>query len=406
MKRTWLFVSIILVLFFLSRLYIWTNRPLAFSEIIYSYMPYAHLWASGTKPYLQQWYEYPPATIPLFYIPHVVDMSTRFTQFHLNYLESYRLELLLIDVSIFGILLAALFKLQKKKVFIFVAACYYMLVTARAHDFLYDTMDLAFIAAVTFGVLAPVLFDKWKGKLFSWVGFFLGVALKYVNAPMAAIYFFIERKKLKQTLLLSFLGFLLVWAVPFFLYRSSILVSLVYQNIRGLQIDSAAAIVVRTANVFTKSEHVIEVYKNYEIAGPITNSALQVMKYFFPLSVAVFLLGSLYYLYKHSEQNKHWQMIHFTLGYIFLFCLTGKVLSTPFLIWQIPLLAVYPFKSLRTQLGFYFLSGLMIFTTMARTSNDLISVFPIPLLVGWIRTICFVLLFGWWIWLTIKREST
>lgn len=405
MKRSRLIPLCILLFYIFSRIYIWVERPQAFSEIIYSYMPYAHLWASGTKPYLEQWYEYPPATIPVFYIPHMIDMATRFKVIHLNYLDAYRGELLLWDIGLFTLVWLSLRKLKVRTSMVWIALLYYIIVTTKAHDFIYDTMDLTFATAMTLGVAAPLLLSGITGATGSWFGFFLATCLKYVNAPLAPLYALIERKNIKQTIIAGTIGFLLVWALPLALFRSSILVSLVYQNIRGIQIDSAPAIVLRTANVFTKSEHVIEVYKNYEIAGPLTDKAKVVMKYFFPAAVALFLLGSAVYIWRHPALNAHWLRIYFTVGYILVFFLTGKVLSTPFLIWQIPLFALYPFKKMKHQLVFLFISAISIFATMTRTSDNAIFNFPIPLIMGWIRTLSFVSLFILWLKLGIEHTQ-
>jgi hypothetical protein len=181
-------------------------------------------------------------------------------------------------------------------------------------------------------------------------------------------------------------------------------VSLVYQNIRGIQIDSVPAIILRTVNVYTKSEHVIEIYKNYEIAGPITDQAKTIEKYFFPASIGLFLLASCYYIWKHPELDANWSRIHFTVGYILIFFLTGKVLSTPFLLWQIPLFALYPFKRVKHQLFFLVISSLSIFVTMTRTSDDAILMIPIPLIMGWIRTLSFLTLFIVWLKLSIVEK--
>ncbi len=400
MKRSTFIAMGIVFLFVISRMYIWVARPMAFSEIIYSYMPYAHLWASGTKPYLQQWYEYPPATIPVFYVPHLIDMATRFKVVHLNYLDAYRGELLLWDVSLFSIIWLTLKKTKASLKQTFLSLFFYILVTTKAHDFLYDTMDLTFATALTFGVAAPILLQSFLGQASSWFGFFLATALKYVNAPLAPVYAVIERKNWKQTIIAGCIGFLLAWAIPLAIFRSSILVSLVYQNIRGIQIDSAPAIILRTMNVYTHSEHVIEAFKNYEIAGPLTDKAKVFEKFFFPVSLLIFLGASSFFIWKNEKLDADWSRAHFTLGYILIFFLTGRVLSTPFLLWLIPLIAIYPFRKTKSQLLFIGFTALAIFVTMTRFSDDSFLSWPIPLIAGWVRTLSFVALFGMWLKLT------
>jgi len=397
-------IHLLIVIYLISRLFIWVFRPQAFSEIIYSYMPYAHLWASGTKPYLEQWYEYPPVTIPLFYIPHIIDRETRETPFHLNYLQSYRGLLLIVDLLLFGLIWKTLQK-QKVALPIFITAVlYYIGVTTKAHHFLYDTMDLTFAASLTLAAAAPVILSAKTASFFSWLGTFLAIGLKYVNAPLIPIYALLERQNWKRLMVSGFIAFALVWALPLSLFRSSLSVSLVYHDMRGIQVDSAAAILLRTIDQFTQSERIIEIYKNYEVTGPLTDQAKSVMKLLFPASLLIYVAIACWLVLKVTHKRSQFLRIHLTLGYILLFMLTGKVLSTPFLLWHIPLLAIYPFTSLKRQLSFLVPSAIIIFVSMTQVSNDLIGIFPIPLIVGWIRTLAFGFLFIQWLCLTRDEQ--
>lgn len=198
-KRLWV-PLLVWALFFVTRGIIWVYRPVQFTEIIYSYMPYAHLWAGGTKPYLQQWYEYPPATIPLFYLPHIIDMATNHHWYHLDYLVSYRGLLLLIDVVLFWLMSTVLKKSKASSTEYVVSLSYYALVTAKTNHFIYDSMDLTFTFAMFVAAVAPILW-KNRGWLIGWLGYFLAIALKYVNAPIGLMYAAFERKNIRRLMI-------------------------------------------------------------------------------------------------------------------------------------------------------------------------------------------------------------
>lgn len=395
---------LLIVLFIATRLFVWINKPLEFTEIIYSYMPYAHLWASGTRPYLDQWYEYPPLTIPLFYIPHWIDVVTRHSLWHINYGQAYRGILLMIDVGIFALIWKTLNYWKVSRNIKLTSLIYYCLITAKANHFLYDTMDLAFAGAIALSVSAPIFVSTKKSQLNDWVastqvwlGYWMAVALKLLNGPLGLPLILLSRRKLKRDILVMLAMFGLIWGIPGLIYRSSLQVILVYQQIRGLQIDSLGAIVVRTIDRFSHSERVIEVYKNYEIAGPLTDRALSIIGVVFPLSIVIFIAFSSWQAWRLADQKKA-ELMRFslTLGYILMLMLVSKVLSRPFVLWHIPLLAMLPFENWGQQLKFLIPSLAIVIVTLSATPIFAIGPIDSPLLVGIIRSLSFILLFGLW----------
>ncbi|MFZ5376436.1 MAG: hypothetical protein ACOZAN_02070 [Patescibacteria group bacterium] len=427
---------LVIGLYLLSRLFVWVFRPLAFTEIIYSYMPYAHLWASGETPYLKHWYEYPPATIPLFFVPHLVDKYTYETPIHLSYLQAYRLQLLLIDFGLFALIWRVLKKYQKISRLQLVSLIYYIFVTSKAHHFIYDTMDLSFVAAITMGLVAPLLIRReGLSKLLSWLGYFLAVALKYINAPLGFVYallefdlsklsfFFAKNKSLIANIssniktncsqlrsvfltgikpgLLAMTALLLVWGLPLFYFRSSLQVSLVYHQGRGLQIDSAAGSMVRLINEFSESEKIVERFKNYDIVGPVSQQFLSAIETIFPVSIAFFLLYASFLIFKYrqfSASHKSWLAVYLTILFFLIFMLSGKVLSTPFLLWLLPLLALYPFKDIRQQLSFLLPSALIIVMSMTGwPDTDLFSLIHLHVILINLRWILFSIMLVRWL---------
>lgn len=382
---------IIVIIFIATRWFIWTYRPIEFTEIIYSYMPYAHLWASGTQPYLEQWYEYPPGTIPLFYLPHKIDMATLEQRWHVNYLTAYRGILLVVDIGLFSLIWLTLKRLKLPIQILTISLLYYCLATAKAHHFIYDSMDLTFALGLTMSVVMPILLTKKWGSFWSWFGFFLATVLKYINAPLAIPYAVLERHDLKGLLIRGTLAFLLIWALPLSIYRTSLSVSLVYHRQRGLQVESVPAQIAATINRFTKSEHYEEVYKNYDVAGPVSTKIKHIYTWLFPLALVLYTGWTSIVSFK-SKQVRHDRLrIVITLGYIYCFMFFANVLSTPFLLWQIPLVALLPLKTWKRQLLFIIPSLIMISISMTSIPNLPLGIFSVHLLIGWVRS---ALIFG------------
>jgi hypothetical protein len=417
-----------------SRWHLWIDRPMDFSEIIYSYMPYAHLWASGVKPYLEQWYEYPPATIPLFYVPHVIDMTTRWWKIHVDYLHAYRGLILLIDIAGFGLLWAWLHRVQRNVVSLVLSLGYFIAVTSLANHFIYDSMDWAFTVSLLLAAVAPTLWPRpattrlpsWLpngGQVAGWLGYFIATCLKLINAPLGlplaitelptwptighwlssnsarAKWWHAWRWPLFRTTLAIGLTGALVWGAPLFLYRSSLQVMLVYHQQRGLQVDTPAAIIVRTLNESVHSEKIVELYKNYEVTGPISQQALSILSWLFPVALLAFSLGTSYWLGQlPDEQARNQARIWVTLGYVLVFLLVGKVLSRPFLLWPLPFIAALPLRSWKEQLWFMIPSFLMVWVSYVPVSNDAWFGLPLPIWVGWARTVLLlVLIWQWWV---------
>jgi len=400
---------LIITLFLITRAYIWFNPPINFTEIIYSYMPYAHLWASGVRPYLDQWYEYPPVTIPLFYLPHIIDQATYGSFWHINYLQVYRSLLFLIDISIFYVLWQSIIRLGIKSKFRLISLSYYCLLTALASHFIYDTMDWVFAGALVLSVAPPLWTHSGiKTKINStiasfqnWLGFWLAVGLKLLNGPLGLPLILLQRKKWPIQWLMLILTGGIIWGLPLLLFRSSLSVMFVYHQIRGLQVDSFMAIIVRIMNGFSNSESVIEVYKNYEMAGPISSMALRFLSWFFPLAIILFVGWTSKQAWQIATRKKDHQVfrLSITLGFVFLLMIISKVLSHPFVLWHIPLLAMLPYFNFKQQLKFIIPSIIAVSVTVIAVPDIPIGIISTATLVGIIRSLVFFwLLIEWFKW--------
>ena len=181
-------------------------------------------------------------------------------------------------------------------------------------------------------------------------------------------------------------------------FRSSLLVMYVYHKERGLQVESVPAVIVSTFNKFTKSEQFVEVYKNYDIVGPISEKVKTIFDILFPLSLGIFMVTAIKYALKVNSQKDRIRVdLYLTVLYIFVFMLTSKVLSTPFLLWHIPFFTIYPFESLSIQLKFLIPSFLIIALSMTKIPDLNWGLINLHLVIGWIRSSMFLLIIFWWL---------
>src|SRR3990167_2425507 len=109
MKRALIILAIIG--FFISRIYILLNPPPNYSDVFHDYRRYAEMWASGITPYFTHLYEYPPATLPILYLPEYLN---RLNVGH--YYQNYRLQIFLFDIIISYLIFRTILKLNTKPI--------------------------------------------------------------------------------------------------------------------------------------------------------------------------------------------------------------------------------------------------------------------------------------------------
>ena len=234
MKRALIILAIIG--FFISRIYILLNPPPNYSDVFHDYRRYAEMWASGIVPYFQHLYEYPPATLPVLYLPEVLN---RLNIGH--YYQNYRLQIFLFDLVISVFVTGAILKLKTKPINKILAIIFYNLAPAIAKDFFYEGIDWLFIGSYA---LALIYLSK---KFWFWLLFWLSTAIKLLTAPLAVVFAGKDWKKILIT-------FVLIWGLPLAIFRSSLGVMFVYNNARGIKYAAFPSFVVETVNYFTHTE--------------------------------------------------------------------------------------------------------------------------------------------------------
>ncbi|MBD3279769.1 MAG: hypothetical protein GF390_03590 [Candidatus Pacebacteria bacterium] len=391
--RSQSFVKIILIiLFVISRTYIYLNPPEFYSDVTADYERYANTWRYGLTPYRMVLYEYPPATIPLLALPLEIDQLGIG-----NYYANYRFQIMVIDAVFFGLLLIVLPKLawfDQQKYWPLLA---YLGLTSLAKNFFYEGIDLAFAAAIIISFIV-LLWSRTQTqnkkhahqafllKVISWTFFWLSFAIKFLTFPLIIPLWLIHRSvNLKKDLAAVMTGCLVVWGLPLMLYRTSLGVSVVYNLRRPIKYASFPAYLIRWVDYFTNTETQIMKAPDFERVGPISTVVTNGLQIVFPLAILLILwwavnllvkklvkkpllkgvkhqlthpaqtlktywqlfLGQDIKLKQVDQQNKLFYLLKIYGIYVFVLFLTAKIFSQPFHIWYLPLLVLFPFAKTR-----------------------------------------------------------
>jgi len=357
------FNFIVVLLFIISRLYFLTHPAFiegvphrAFSDVKHYYERYANMWYYGLTPYLEHYYEYPPATIPLLLMPLVFD------QWGIGkYYFNYRVQTFFIDILLFLVILKVIEKLDwgfKRKLFSFV---FYFLAFFIAKDYIYEGIDLAFITALFAAVSTTFLKNqaKFKNRIVFWCFFWLSVAVKFLSLPLLLPFLFLKKLDLKKEIASCTAGALIIWIIPLLLFRTSLSVSVVFHLQRKMKYSSFPYFIVYIVNLFTKSETKMDIPPDFSLVGPVSDFVQPVFTLLLFVSVLIFLFAA-FLKTKNSflgkEQfNKKQQLryyLSFSLIVVFLMFIFGKVHSAPFHLWYIPLITIFPFQQIKNKVFF------------------------------------------------------
>jgi hypothetical protein len=229
LKKHWLWVAVIG--FVVSRLYIFLNPP----PYVRYFEEYANIWYYGLPPYLKHLFEYPPATIPFISGPLLLDLAG-IGKYRLN----FRLMMLVVDVMLYGLVVLTLRKMKYSPAVKLANVAFYLLLTIKAKDFMYENLDPLFTLTLFLPAVAPLLMNKGKDFV-QWIMYWLGTGIKLVNAPLGLLYFFQMKLPFIKKMILIGVTCLLIWGLPLAIYRSSLSVMLVYHKNRVIQVESCGA---------------------------------------------------------------------------------------------------------------------------------------------------------------------
>ena len=295
-----------------------------------------------------------------------------------QYYQNYRVQAFVFDLFFFIFILKAILSLKISKKSKKISLIFYLLAPVIAKDFFYEGLDLIFAGTLSLAIIS-LLFNSQKKllkRILFYSLFWLSTSIKFLTAPLLAPFFYLKRLNLKKELIASSLGFLIIWGLPLAIFRSSLAVMFVFHTRRALKYASFPSFIVETINYWTKSEERFTKPPDFQLMGPISNLAEKIVEIAFPVSIALVLTYALWVILKPNFKkllttigkaiftenfslkhiNPYMFSLKISLIYIFTIFLTGKVFSQPFHIWFIPLIALFPFKSIKQQLSFIILA--------------------------------------------------
>ena len=356
MKRALIILAILT--FFISRIYVLLNPPPNYSDVFHDYRRYAEMWASGLTPYLVHLYEYPPITTPVLYLPEALNKLNIG-----HYYQNYRLQIFIFDLFISAFIIGAILKFKTKPVNKVLAIVFYNLTPMIAKDFFYEGIDWLFIGSFVIGLI------YLSKRFWFWLFFWLSTGIKLLTAPLAVVFIDKDWKKMILT-------FILIWGLPILIFRSSLGVMFVYNNARGIKYAAFPSYVVETVNYFTHSEVRRDVPPDFEWQGPVSDKAEKVVGLIYPLSLLLVIV------YGRRLPKNYQSAIKISLVYFLTMFFTAKIFSQPFHLWLIPLIALFPFKSTRSQLimmGLVMMLLIVDTTPWIKLPEQLMVIKPLPL---------------------------
>ncbi|MFH2062169.1 MAG: hypothetical protein ABIJ43_04220, partial [Candidatus Beckwithbacteria bacterium] len=279
MKKHNLRLFIILSFFFISRFYIFQNPPPFYSDVNHDYRRYAVMWTEGYTPYLKHFYEYPPTTIPLIYIPQMLQISGIG-----DFYQNFRILTFGLDFLVFLMIIKAIKYLKTSKLQKNLSLAFYLITPMIAKDFFYEGIDLVFISSLVIGIIYYLFKTKktWLNRFWFWFFFWLSTSIKFMSVPLLAVYLYLTKLNLKKELKAISLAFLAVWGIPLAIFRSSLAVMFVFHGRRGLKYASFPSFVVETINYWTNTEIRLNKAPDFELQGPISAIAEKVVSIVFP----------------------------------------------------------------------------------------------------------------------------
>jgi hypothetical protein len=237
-----------------------------------------------------------------------------------------------------------------------------------AKDYWYEGIDLLFTMAISGAIMWRYVFATHDliAKIGYWVLFWFSTAIKFMTIPLAPVFLLVGKGNLKREIISSIAGFLTIWLIPLAYFRTALSVSVVFHLGRPLKYGSFGAFIIKAINDFTHTEIQTDILPHLPMAGPITSKVESFFGVLFPMAIGFTII---YLSYRLWRKNKDYfsdtimiysYLIKATLIYFLVLFMTTKVFSSPFHIWYVTLLAMFPYRYLINQIGLFLLSFFML----------------------------------------------
>ncbi|HEX7017954.1 MAG TPA: hypothetical protein VF209_03550 [Patescibacteria group bacterium] len=367
---TWIethYWAFIVGLFLLTRLFIVFFPTTEYSDVTHYYERYANFWRYGMEPYFEHLYEYPPASVPVLYLPLELDQRG-WGKYYLN----YRVETFLIESLLFVAMFFTVKKFWPRQEVKRKSLLVYIGLSLLASDWLYEGIDLTFTTTIFLSYLSILWLEpkKFASKVVFWTLFWLSTSIKFLTLPLMVPLYLLTKTDFKKDLVAVLIGFLLIWGGPILYFRSALSVSFIYNAGRPLKYSSFPSYMVQVANVFTESEIQSTLAPDFEFIGPVSNNVSQIVKILYPLSILYVLALSALMAWKNQHpdeelrytpaglirlckwifqptnlapDDRFYLMLRTHALYLFVTFFTAKIFSQPYHLWYLPLIALYPF---------------------------------------------------------------
>lgn len=349
-----------------------------YSDVQHDYERYANMWRYGLTPYFEHLYEYPPATIPILSLPLSLDQAG-IGYYYVN----YRTQIFIFELILFVFILFTINRVPTKPLIKGIGLLFYIAAGVLAKDYWYEGLDLLFFGTVSIAIIIRYInkTDKFIIKFIFWILFWLSTSIKFLTAPLAIPLYWIYKKPdlskkksigsllknlfihNRQETIAAIVAFMIVWGIPLAIFRSSLSVMFVFHMNRPLKYGAFGTYIVETVNDFTHTEVQSDIPPHFPIIGPVSTRVEKIADIAFPVSAIALIIISTVMLQNQAartREDKYISSLQITLIYILTTFITSKVFSSPFHIWYVPLITLYPFKSRQRQLIFIISAFIML----------------------------------------------